>query len=52
MPNTEVKAMIIKILSGFDRRMEDIHETINTEIRNNKTDIKLNKQNEKYAWWN
>ena len=32
MPDGEFKAMIIKILAGLEKRMEDISETINTEI--------------------
>ena len=32
----EFKAMIIRILTGLEKRMEGINETINTEIRNNK----------------
>jgi len=40
MPDGEFKAMIIKILAGLEKRVEDISETINTEIRNNIAEIK------------
>ena len=32
--------MITKILTGLEKRVEDISETINTEIRNNIAEIK------------
>ena len=32
--------MIIKILTGLDKRVEDISETINPGIRNNIAEIK------------
>ena len=31
----EFKVMIIKILTGLEKRVEDMSETLNTEIRNN-----------------
>ena len=40
MPDGEFKAMIIKILTGLEKKVENISETINTEIRNNIADIK------------
>ena len=33
MPNGELKAIIINVLSGLERRMEDISETLTTEIK-------------------
>ena len=40
--------MIIKLLPGFEKRVEDMSETLNTEIRNNNSrDKGVNKQNEK-----
>jgi len=35
MPDTEFKAMIIKILTELEKRVEDISETFNTEIKKN-----------------
>ena len=43
MPDREFKGMIIRILTGLEKRGEYMHETLNTEIRNNTTKIKLNK---------
>jgi len=40
MPNKEFKATIIILLTGLEKRVEDISETINTEIRSNKAEIK------------
>jgi len=40
MPNGEFKAIIIRILTGLENQVEDISETINTEIRNNRAEIK------------
>ena len=34
------EAMIISILTGLERRLERISETLNTEIRNNTAEIK------------
>ena len=33
MPNGEFKAIIIKILAGFEKSMEDIRETLTSEIK-------------------
>ena len=35
MPDKEFKATIIRILNGHEKRVKDINETLNTEIRNN-----------------
>ena len=35
MPGRELKAMIIRTLTGLEKRVEDMSETLNTEIRNN-----------------
>lgn len=43
MPDVEFNAMIIRMLTGLEKRVEDISETINTEIRNNSSDKGLNK---------
>ena len=32
--------MIIRLLIGFEKREEDMSETLNTEIRNNRAEIK------------
>ena len=40
MPDREFKAMIIRILTGLEKRVEDINETFNTKIRNNIGEIK------------
>lgn len=40
MPDTELKAMTITILTGFEKRVEDISEILKTEIRNNIAEIK------------
>ena len=40
MLDGELKAMIVKILSGLGKRGGDISETINTEIRNSTAEIK------------
>ena len=40
MPDREFKAMIIRILSGLEKRMKNLNETLNTEIRNNRGEIK------------
>ena len=42
IPNGEFKAITI-ILTGLENRVEDISETINTEIRNNIAEIKGSK---------
>ena len=33
MPDREFKVMIIKILTGFEKTVEDISETLNKEIK-------------------
>ena len=35
MPDREFKAMTIRILTGLEKRVQDISGTINIEIRNN-----------------
>ena len=39
MPDREFKPKI-RILTGLEKRVEDMSETHNTEIRNNKAEIK------------
>jgi len=39
MPDGEFKVMIIRMLTGLEKRVEDMSETLNTEIRN-KIEIK------------
>jgi len=43
MPDTEFKVMIIKILTGFEKIVEGISETINEEIK--KEQIKCEEHN-------
>ena len=43
IPDTEFKLMIIRILTGLEKRVEDMSETLNTEIRNNTVYKWLNK---------
>ena len=33
MPDKELKATIIRIVTGLEKSMEDIRETLNTEIK-------------------
>ena len=40
MPDNELKVMIIKILTGFEKRMGDISETLSNEIKNNPSEMK------------
>ena len=40
MPDTEFKTMSIRILSKHEKRVDSISETANTEMRNNKAEIK------------
>ena len=40
MPDREVKVMIIKILIGLEKRVEDISETLNKEIKKNQSEMK------------
>lgn len=35
MHDTEFKAMIIRVLTGLQKRLEDMNEALNTEIRKN-----------------
>lgn len=42
--------MIIKIFNGIQKRVEDISDTINIEIRNSIVQIK-GSINKKHAWW-
>ena len=34
MPDREFKVMVIKILTGLGRRVEELSETLNKEIKN------------------
>ena len=40
MADREFKVMIIRTLTGLEKRVEDKNETLNTEIRNNVAEIK------------
>ena len=40
MHHGKFKAIIIKILTGLEKRMKDMNETLNTEIQNNIAEIK------------
>ena len=40
MPDREFKIMIIRILTGLEKKVEDMSESLNTEIRNNIAEIK------------
>ena len=40
MPDKEFKVMIVRILPGLEKRIEDMNEALNTEIRNNTAEIK------------
>ena len=40
MLDVEFKAMIIRILTGLEKRVEEISETLNTKIRNDILEIK------------
>ena len=41
MPDREFKVMIIKVLRGLEKSMEDISETLNYEIKkNNQSEMK------------
>ena len=45
MPAREYKIMVIKKPTGFEKRVEDLSETLNKEIENmkqNQQDIELN----------
>ena len=39
-PDGEFKAVIIRILTGLEKRVENISETINIEIRDNIAEVK------------
>ena len=55
MLDREFKAMTIRILTGLEKRVEDMSETLNTKIRNNIAEIKdskKKKEREKYTGWN
>ena len=45
MPYREIKAMIIKILTGLEKRVEDISDILNKDIQNYILDMK-NSMNE------
>jgi len=40
MPDREFKVMIIRIFTGLEKRVEDLRENLNTEIRNNIAEMK------------
>ena len=40
MPDREFKVMVIKILTGLEKRVEDISETLNNEIKKNQSEMK------------
>ena len=40
IPDREFKTLSIWILTGLEKRLEDMSETLNTEIRNNIVEIK------------
>jgi len=40
MPDREFKVVIIKILTGLEKRLEDIRETLNKELENNISGMK------------
>ena len=40
MPDREFKLIITRILTGLEKGLEDMSETLNTEIRNNIAEIK------------
>ena len=48
MPDKEFRVMIIKVLIGLEKRLEDLSETLNTEMRNNIV-WKKSSVNEKHA---
>ena len=52
MANREYKTMITMILPRLEKRMEDMSETLNTEIRNNIVEIKCSINKMKHACWN
>lgn len=40
MPDREFKVMIIKILTGFEKRVKAMNETFHAEVRSNISEIK------------
>ena len=40
MVGREFKVMIIKILTGLEKRVEDISETLNKEIKKKRTNLR------------
>lgn len=40
LPDGEFKVMFIKILNGLERRVENISDTLTTEMKKNQPDIK------------
>ena len=40
MPDREFKVMIIKIFTGLEKRVKDISETLNNEIKENQSEMK------------
>ena len=53
MSDREFKAVIIRILTGLEKRVEDMSDTLNTEIRNNIAEIKGPiKTKGKHTRWN
>lgn len=40
MPDREFKTMIINILTGLEKTVRDLNNTLNTEIKNNRAKIK------------
>ena len=40
MPNGEFKVMIIKLLPGLEKRVEDISEILNKKIKKNQSQMK------------
>lgn len=41
MPNRQFKVMVIEILTGLEKRMEDLSETLNKEIEKNKNQSEM-----------
>ena len=50
MPEREFKATITRIHTGLEKRMEDMNETLNIEIRNNiaETNSSLNEMRNRF----
>ena len=52
MPHKKNKAMAIKMITGLMKRVDDLSEIINIEIKNikrNQSEIKINNWNKKYT---